>query len=252
MSGVYPQGSNFTSRVTVTVKGFGISALKRRESGQYESPEGLKSHTGPDVDTIRILVFSKQKMSLISQGTGECIYERRNRASLDTETRQLVKSFLEEFTGCLKPRCNESKALSTMKRVVTETLDKHRYSYNGMLYTLSLDDSTGHDVGFVGVVANRLFADGVTNWGRVVSLLAFGAAVCRYLKDKGKENCVEAVGQEISMHLLTDHKDWLVKNNSWDGFVEFFRVAEESTLRNVLVTFAAFAGFWAALVMLDM
>ncbi|XP_028974393.2 induced myeloid leukemia cell differentiation protein Mcl-1 homolog [Esox lucius] len=194
-------------------------------------------------------VFSKSKMSLISQGTGECVDECRNRASLDTETRQLVKSFLGDFTEHLKPRWNESKALSTMKQVVTKSLDKHRYSYNGMLYRLSLGDSPGDYVRFVSVIANRLFADGTTNWGRVVSLLAFGTVVCRYLKDKGKDNCVEAVGQEISMYLLTDQRDWLVKNNSWDGFVEFFRVAEESTLRNVLLTFA---GFGAALAMLKM
>lgn len=83
-----------------------------------------------------------------------------------------------------------------------------------MVNKLSLDDR-GDDVRFVSAVANSLFADGTTNWGRVASLAAFGAAVCQYLKEKGRDNCLELVGEEISAYLLTDQKDWLVKNNSW-------------------------------------
>lgn len=83
-----------------------------------------------------------------------------------------------------------------------------------MVNKLSLDDR-GDDASFVSAVAKSLFADGSTNWGRITSLLAFGAVVSQYLKEKGKENCVEQVGQEISTYLLCDQRDWLVKNNSW-------------------------------------
>lgn len=86
------------------------------------------------------------KISRILQETSDVVDEGRNRASggkfaisrsrageeaLDKETRQLMKCFLGEFTGLLKPRPNESKALSTMKRVVGKVLEKHRYAYNG-------------------------------------------------------------------------------------------------------------------------
>ncbi|KAL0961669.1 hypothetical protein UPYG_G00352860 [Umbra pygmaea] len=122
----------------------------------------------------------------------------------------------------------------------------------GMINGLSLDDS-GYDVRFVSAVAKSLFADGTVNWGRVVSLLAFGAALSHHLKDKGNENCMELVGEEISVYLLTDQRDWLIKNNSWDGFVEFFREADrESMLANVLLTIAGFAGIGAILTLLIM
>ena len=82
-----------------------------------------------------------------------------------------------------------------------------------MVNKLSLDDR--EDTSFVSSVARSLFADGTTNWGRIVSLVAFGAVVSQYLKEKGRGHCVEQVGQEISTYLLTEQRDWLIKNNSW-------------------------------------
>ncbi|CAK6967800.1 induced myeloid leukemia cell differentiation protein Mcl-1b [Scomber scombrus] len=170
--------------------------------------------------------------------------------ALENDTRQLIKHFLRDFTGLSKPRWSESKPLSTMKRVVEDVLEKHRYAYKGMINKLSLDDRDD-DMRFVSSVATSLFGDRTTNWGRVASLVAFGAVVCQYLKEKGRENCVDLVGEEITMYLLTDQKDWLIKNNAWDGFVEFFRVADpESTVRNTLMAFAGFAGIGATLALL--
>ncbi|XP_045568132.1 induced myeloid leukemia cell differentiation protein Mcl-1 homolog [Salmo salar] len=175
--------------------------------------------------------------------------------ALDTDTRQLIKCVLGQCTGLLKPRWNESKALSTMSRVVGQLLEKHRYTYNGMINTLYVDDR-GDDVKFLSAVAHIIFQDGTVNWGRVASLTSFGAAVCQYLKDKGRDNCVEVAGEEISAYLVTHHKDWLVKHNSWlrsNGFVEFFPVAEpESRSRNIIMTLVGLAGIGAAMTLLVM
>ncbi|XP_078108248.1 induced myeloid leukemia cell differentiation protein Mcl-1b [Sander vitreus] len=171
-------------------------------------------------------------------------------AVLKNDTRQLIDRFLRDFTGLSKSQWNESRALTTMKRVVEDVLEKHRYAYNGMINKLLLDERTD-DASFVSAVAKSLFADGTTNWGRIASLVAFGAVVSQYLKERGRENCVALVGQEISTYLLSDQRDWLVKNNAWDGFVEFFRVADpESTVRNTLMAFAGFAGIGATLALL--
>lgn len=54
--------------------------------------------------------------------------------ALTNDTRQLVSRFLAEHTGLRGSRWNESKALTTMKRVVDSLLEKHRYTYNGKLF----------------------------------------------------------------------------------------------------------------------
>uniref|UniRef100_A0A8C7MNS2 Bcl-2 Bcl-2 homology region 1-3 domain-containing protein n=1 Tax=Oncorhynchus kisutch TaxID=8019 RepID=A0A8C7MNS2_ONCKI len=166
--------------------------------------------------------------SIITNSTG----------ALDTDTRQLIKCVLGQCTGLLKPRWNESKALSTMSRVIGQLLEKHRYTYNGMINTLYVDDR-GDNVKFLSAVAHSIFEDGTVNWGRVAS--------------KGRDNCVDLVGEEISEYLVTHHKDWLVKHNSWNGFVEFFPVAEpESRCRNIIMTIFGLAGIGATMTFLVM
>uniref|UniRef100_A0A8C7UTW0 Bcl-2 Bcl-2 homology region 1-3 domain-containing protein n=1 Tax=Oncorhynchus mykiss TaxID=8022 RepID=A0A8C7UTW0_ONCMY len=122
----------------------------------------------------------------------------------------------------------------------------------GMINTLYVDDR-GDNVKFLSAVAHSIFEDGTVNWGRVASLTSFGAAVCRYLRGKGRDNCVDLVGEEISEYLVTHHKDWLVKHNSWTGFVEFFPVAEpESRCRNIIMTIFGLAGIGATMTFLVM
>lgn len=171
--------------------------------------------------------------------------------ALESDTRQLLHHFLQLHTGlCPARRSPQSPALSTMTRVVDNLLDKHRYAYNGMVNKLSVDDR-GDDVTFVSAVAKSLFEDGTTNWGRVASLIAFGAVVCQLLKSRGREQCVEKVAQEISTYLLDDQRDWLLRNNAWEGFVDFFREHDpESKVRNTLMAVAGLAGIGATLAML--
>lgn len=85
----------------------------------------------------------------------------------------------------------------------------------GMIDQLSLDKRD--TVTFVSAVANSLFSDGTSNWGRVASLTAFGAVVCQYFKDKGRDSHVEMVAEELASYLLTKQKDWLINNNYWVG-----------------------------------
>lgn len=170
--------------------------------------------------------------------------------ALESDTQELIIRFLEEFTGFRKPQWTESKALSTMKRVVDGLLEKHKFAYNGMINKLSMEDR-GSDLSYVGAVTKSLFSDGTTNWGRIASLVAFGAVVSQYMKDKGRGNCVKLVGKEISTYLVAEQREWLIKNKSWEGFVEFFRESDpESTVRNTLMACVGVAGIGATLALL--
>lgn len=84
----------------------------------------------------------------------------------------------------------------------------------GMLIKLNLDER-GDDLRVISSVAKEIFSDGITNWGRIASLLTFGAVVSQYETQSGRGHCVNLVAQEISSYLLHDQKEWLVKNNSW-------------------------------------
>ncbi|CAL8287678.1 unnamed protein product [Merluccius merluccius] len=193
-------------------------------------------------------------------GSLPCTPEFPGNDELDTltgETRRLIHSYLAYVAGLSSSSSSSSSSKrkqeqvqATMARVVQDVLEKHQYAFNGMIKKMNLDDR-GEDMSFVTSVAESLFSDGTTNWGRVASLVAFGASVSQNLKSRGMDHCVRLVADEISTYLLSHQREWLVKNQSWDGFAEFFRVADhETTVRNTLMAMAGFAGIGATIALL--
>ncbi|KAM9487849.1 induced myeloid leukemia cell differentiation protein Mcl-1b [Clarias gariepinus] len=166
---------------------------------------------------------------------------------LDHNTQEIIADFFQLITSPSHSCARHHKVLQTMKRVVDGLLVKHELVYKGMFNKLSLDEK-GDDMRVVGSVAKELFSDGITNWGRIASLLAFGVAVARYEKESGRGHCVSLVAHEISTYLMDNQKEWFLKNNSWDGFVEFFHVPDpESSTRTALLAFATVAGIGSVL-----
>lgn len=167
-------------------------------------------------------------------------------SALEMDTREIIDCFLKQFAGLSHSKCVKKQVVSTMKRVVDSLVLKHEITYNGMISRLNLDETD--DMSFVTTVAKELFSDGITNWGRISSLLAFGAVLSKHLNDRGRSHCVNSVGERISSYLLTDQKDWLLRNKSWDGFVDFFHVPDtEAAVRNTLMAIGSVATFGAAL-----
>ena len=135
--------------------------------------------------------------------------------------RQLIVGVLCNF-ACVpaSQSCGPQKmAHATMTRVVANLFEKHP-SFCSAMDDIELDL---HNMSFVGKVANIVFSEGI-NWGRVASVVAFGAVVCRHLIKDGNHDpsIIESVGHEISVCLLKHQRQWLVDNNIWDGFVAFF------------------------------
>lgn len=170
-------------------------------------------------------------------------------AELDRDTRQLLSDFFRTYAGVSSDR-NSHPALPTLVRVVGDILAKHRITYKGMVQRLQLD-SHPDDMNVINSIAKQMFSDGSTNWGRITSLVAFGAVVCARLKELQREKCIDTVAEQISSFLISEQHDWLMTNKGWHGFVEFFRVEDmESTVRNALMAFAGFAGIGAGLALL--
>ncbi|KAF4088160.1 hypothetical protein AMELA_G00079880 [Ameiurus melas] len=199
---------------------FGISPENQRGLSDGSLP------TSPEVDCDEVL------------GVG-CFLEHN--------TREIIADFLLLVSSPSRPLGRHHKVLQTMKCVVDRLLVKHDLVYKGMLAKLRLDER-GDDLSVISSVAMEMFSDGVTNWGRIASLLAFGAVVSKYEQESGRGHCPSIVAEEISSYLLCNQKEWLLKNNSWDGFVEFFHVPDpESSVRSALTTFVTVAGIGAVL-----
>ncbi|XP_076844585.1 induced myeloid leukemia cell differentiation protein Mcl-1b [Brachyhypopomus gauderio] len=171
-------------------------------------------------------------------------------STLDKDTQTHIYRLFVHFTGRSHDYSRQSKVVVTMVRVVGGLAEKHEVAYKGLISKLNLDER-GDDMHVITTVAKEMFSDGVTNWGRIASLLSFGAMVCKYHSDRGQDHRVRLVAEEISSYLLSDKRDWLLTNKAWDGFVDFFHVSDpESKMRNALMTFVTVAGIGAGLAFL--
>ncbi|XP_032938908.1 induced myeloid leukemia cell differentiation protein Mcl-1 [Catharus ustulatus] len=138
------------------------------------------------------------------------------------------------------------KALETLRRVGDGVMQKHELAFQGMLRKLEIQQE--EDLQSVVEVAAHLFSDGVTNWGRVVTLIAFGAFVAKHLKSIKQEQSISSLAGIITDALVSSKRQWLESQGGWDGFVDFFRVEDlEGSIRNVLMAFAGVAGLGASL-----
>lgn len=78
-----------------------------------------------------------------------------------------------------------------------------------------LDIKNEDDVKSFSRVMVHVFKDGVTNWGRIVTLISFGAYVAKHLKSINQENCIEPLAESITDVLVRSKRDWLVKQRGW-------------------------------------
>ncbi|XP_036199846.1 induced myeloid leukemia cell differentiation protein Mcl-1 [Myotis myotis] len=179
--------------------------------------------------------------------------EEEEEDELFRQSLEIISRYLrEQATGAKDakplggPAASSRKALETLRRVGDGVQRNHEMAFQGMLR--KLDIKSEDDVKSLSRVMAHVFSDGVTNWGRIVTLISFGAFVAKHLKSINQESCIDPLAESITDVLVRTKRDWLVKQRGWDGFVEFFHVEDlEGGIRNVLLAFAGVAGVGAGL-----
>ncbi|XP_026575986.1 induced myeloid leukemia cell differentiation protein Mcl-1 [Pseudonaja textilis] len=148
---------------------------------------------------------------------------------LQEMTRQNQDTFVPSLTFC-----------GALPKVLPSLLN------SGMLRKVQIDKAD--DLKLMSEVATQVFNDGITNWGRIVTLISFGAFVAKHLKSINQESGISTLAEIITEVLVTEKREWLLHHNAWEGFVKFFHVEDlEGSIRNILVAFAGVAGLGASL-----
>ncbi|XP_017540596.2 induced myeloid leukemia cell differentiation protein Mcl-1 homolog [Pygocentrus nattereri] len=235
-------GSSFGGPVTL------IYLIHGGQGGSSSSSAQTGSPAAPELTHVQvnsISISSTKEQTTISLCDGEVTVlikpKPKGRVRLEEETLCIIGDFYQGYRSR-----NQHPASDTLSRVVEGMLHKHSVAYSGMVQRLCLEQQDD-SMEFISSVAKTLFDDGITNWGRIASLVALGAVVCEWLKEVGREQCVENVIQHISMYLSTDQRQWLINNKAWAGFVEFFREDHredhpESCVWNALMSFVIGGG----------
>ena len=115
------------------------------------------------------------------------------------------------YEDCHKPR----KAVArTMRRMVNKVLHRHSMMFAGMAKRLDIDEANGYE-SFANVVS-EMFADNHFNWGRLVTLYAFGAALSAHCSDNnGNIEHSPNISDYIADYVSTHVAEWITKNGGW-------------------------------------
>uniref|UniRef100_A0A3P9D9X2 Bcl-2 Bcl-2 homology region 1-3 domain-containing protein n=1 Tax=Maylandia zebra TaxID=106582 RepID=A0A3P9D9X2_9CICH len=84
--------------------------------------------------------------------------------------------------------------------------------------------TTAAEVPMVTRVARTLFSDGIINWGRIVSLVAYGTVLLQASKSTLGPECAYAIGVSIAAYITDNHMDWLAGTDGWVGWLRSIRL----------------------------
>ncbi|MGH0181362.1 UNVERIFIED_CONTAM: hypothetical protein FKN15_006428 [Acipenser sinensis] len=154
-------------------------------------------------------------------------------------TRDLISEYLTglPYYNTSEDR-HQNKPLMTLKRLGNTVIEKHEPEFNEMVCKLRMGQ--GINVDFVKDVAENLFSDGVTNWGGIVTLLAFGTVLVKHLKQNGLGHDIERLMEIVSDFLIREKREWILKNGDWQGFVDFFDFKDSHF--SVIIAMSMFVG----------
>jgi hypothetical protein len=143
--------------------------------------------------------------------------------------------------GAKMPPCPD-KYCATMRRTVDEISSRHEILFKSMMSKLTITPETCPRA--FKNIADEMFLDKNWNWGRIVTLYAFGACLTQYWMDNNLENHTEIVADVVADYVEQNLSDWILKqNNQWDAFVEYFPEPTqlEDKMRKGLIWTAVFS-----------
>ena len=120
-----------------------------------------------------------------------------------------------------------SEHCRTMRRTTDELTEKHRIVFNSIIKRLDFptQEQDGilqkirHDIF---TVADEMLSDKRMNWGRVVSLYAFGGMIAKHFADNGLTAYVDVCGQCIGDYASERLARWMHSEGGWVGISTIF------------------------------
>merc|ERR1711976_557857 len=119
----------------------------------------------------------------------------------------------------------------TLRRTVNEVSQKHEIVFNSIVRKLEpLTPDTASQT-FLNVV-EEMFKDNHYNWGRVVSVYAFGAALAKHFAENNKKDCMDLIAEFLAKYVSSKLGKWILQQGGWDAFDSYF--PEKSSMENTL------------------
>ena len=167
-------------------------------------------------DTIVDLILRLTPFSV--QPTMGSLDEPSGRVSVYTKkvTRELVEYTVNYFAqnSGAKPTSTHAE---TLKRTMDEVSTRHKLVFSNMAQKLEISKDNLEDV-FINVVA-EMFTDNQLNWGRIVTIYAFGGHIARYCKRSGMVELLPRLIKVLSDYITRRFGPWIDHKGGWVSLI---------------------------------
>ena len=137
--------------------------------------------------------------------------------------KDLAFDTIHHISKAKKNRKPSNKHAVTLRRTVEEMSMKHEILFNGMVKKLQIDQENAFII-FTNV-ANEIFKDKQYNWGRVVSLYAFGARMARHVIETDRTNIklVDKIADIVGKFVAESLGKWIHEQGGWVSFILYIQ-----------------------------
>ena len=127
-------------------------------------------------------------------------------------TRELVEYTVNYFAqnSGAKPTSTHAE---TLKRTVDEVSTSTGLVFSNMAQKLEITRDNLEDV-FINVV-EEMFTDNQMNWGRIVTIYAFGGHIARYWKRSGMVDILPRLVKVLSEYITRRFGPWIDHEGGW-------------------------------------
>ena len=188
--------------------------------GEEHNSDSSDDHVSPnEVKSTNMQCPSKEKMAVqrksIQDGEGKLDVPETIRITAI----ELATDIVYYVSGVRKGKA-PSKHASTLRRTVQEMHIKHEILYKGMMNKLQITENSAYPV-FTNV-SNEIFRDNQINWGRLVSVFAFGAKIAKYLCENNNQQChtrmLNKLAKFLGNYVAEKLGGWISEQGGWVGF----------------------------------
>ncbi len=139
------------------------------------------------------------------------------------KTTQLAYEIAADITAYIALHTTQgqtTKYTKTMRKVVDQLSDTYNDQFTELIKKLDIRQINGLQT--ICAVAEGLFADGTNNWGRIVTLYAFGGFVAKQALESNVADLADVIADFIGFYVSKTLKPWIDSNNGWVMTLWFF------------------------------
>ena len=102
-------------------------------------------------------------------------------------------------------------------KIMYNVVQKSMVRYNNLLRRMCKDKFDDVDISVISTIADDLFRDKTSNWGRIISLFPFCGTLAKQSASKDMYKTIDDIALFIGSYIADNLTEWICKQGRWVG-----------------------------------